>query len=271
MDADRSTDRAPPAGEVGLARRRHRRRDGPPAATTARHIRLPTLGPGGCVVHRDGDVGGDRGTVGHVVEQWAASRVDVTKKTRAQYEWAAARIKRDLGGIRVDRLEREDVARWLDGLAAGGKLARRSIVIFRTVLRAALADAVEARAVAAQPGAARRHAAPFRQARTETGDNRGLDRAGGADVPRSDRRAPLGRTDPLLRPLRTAAQRDARPAMVGRRSEEGHGAHRAQAVEVHGRPVWTEGKNARSRRTIPIDPSMAIAPARTAGSSWRSG
>ncbi len=28
-------------------------------------------------------------------------------------------------------------------------------------------------------------------------------------------------------------------------------------VEVHGRPEWTEGKNARSRRTIPIDPDMA--------------
>ena len=27
-------------------------------------------------------------------------------------------------------------------------------------------------------------------------------------------------------------------------------------VEVHGRPEWTDGKNARSRRTIPIDPDM---------------
>ena len=27
-------------------------------------------------------------------------------------------------------------------------------------------------------------------------------------------------------------------------------------IEVHGRPEWTDGKNARSRRRIPIDPSM---------------
>jgi len=28
-------------------------------------------------------------------------------------------------------------------------------------------------------------------------------------------------------------------------------------IEVHGRPEWSEGKNARSRRTIPIDQSTA--------------
>lgn len=30
-------------------------------------------------------------------------------------------------------------------------------------------------------------------------------------------------------------------------------------VEVHGRPEWSDGKNARSRRTIPIDPTMVDA------------
>ena len=30
-------------------------------------------------------------------------------------------------------------------------------------------------------------------------------------------------------------------------------------VEVHGRPDWSDGKNARSRRTIPIDPTMVKA------------
>jgi integrase len=30
-------------------------------------------------------------------------------------------------------------------------------------------------------------------------------------------------------------------------------------VEVHGRPEWSEGKNARSRRTVPIDPATAKA------------
>lgn len=27
----------------------------------------------------------------------------------------------------------------------------------------------------------------------------------------------------------------------------------AAPIEVHGRPVWTDGKTARSRRTIPLD------------------
>jgi hypothetical protein len=49
-----------------------------------------------------GDVLVERGTVGHLVDQWAASRVDVAPKTRAQYEWAAERIRRDLGAVRLD-------------------------------------------------------------------------------------------------------------------------------------------------------------------------
>ena len=89
-----------------------------------------------------GDVGSDHGTVGALVDSWVAGRVHVSAKSRMQYEWAASQIRRDLGAIRVDRLTREDVARWLEGLAAGGHFARRSIIIFRTVLRAALADAV---------------------------------------------------------------------------------------------------------------------------------
>src|SRR6476620_5179298 len=48
-----------------------------------------------------------------------------------------------LGAIRLDRLGRDDVARWLEDLAAAGVLSWRSIQICRTVLRAALADAVE--------------------------------------------------------------------------------------------------------------------------------
>ena len=90
-----------------------------------------------------GDIGSERGTVGQLVEQWVASRVDVTGKSRAQYEWAGQRIVRDLGAIRLDQLDRDDIARWLDRLAAGGHYARRSIVIFRMVLRAVLTEAVE--------------------------------------------------------------------------------------------------------------------------------
>jgi hypothetical protein len=53
-----------------------------------------------------GAVGGDRDTVGHLVDVWVASRVDVSPKTRLQYEWAASHIRAGLGAIRVDRLER---------------------------------------------------------------------------------------------------------------------------------------------------------------------
>ena len=43
----------------------------------------------------DGEIGGDRRTLGHVVERWATSRVDVSGTTREQYQWAAGHIKND--------------------------------------------------------------------------------------------------------------------------------------------------------------------------------
>ena len=49
-------------------------------------------------------------------------------------------------------------------------------------------------------------------------------------------------------------------------------------IEVHGRPVWSEGKNTRSRRTVPLDPStvqslrdhrkLQAQERRLAGSDW---
>ena len=84
-----------------------------------------------------------RDTVGWLVRRYVASRTDVTLKAREQYQWAIPHIEAGLGAIRLDRLDREDVAGWLDGLAAAGGLSWRSIQICRTVLRAALADAVE--------------------------------------------------------------------------------------------------------------------------------
>jgi hypothetical protein len=84
-----------------------------------------------------------RDTVSWLVRRYVASRSDVTLKAREQYEWAIPHIEAGLGGIRLDRLDREDVAVWLEGLAAAGDLSWRSIQICRTVLRAALADAVE--------------------------------------------------------------------------------------------------------------------------------
>jgi hypothetical protein len=84
-----------------------------------------------------------RDTVGWLVRRYVASRTDVTLKAREQYEWAIPHIEAGLGAIRLDRLDREDVAGWLDDLATGGRLSWRSIQICRTVLRAALADAIE--------------------------------------------------------------------------------------------------------------------------------
>lgn len=46
-----------------------------------------------------------------------------------------------VGFVRIDS-ERDDIARWLEDLAAEGRLSRRSIQIIGMVLRASLADAV---------------------------------------------------------------------------------------------------------------------------------
>lgn len=205
-----------------------------------------------------GDEGGNRGSVGHLVQQWAASRVDVSGKTRMQYEWAAAHIESGIGAIRVDRLEREDVARWLDGLAAAGEMSRRSIQIFRMVLRAALADAVDSgdlrRSPAARVGMPHKVVKPDRSREADAWDDDELQRFLAAVAGHR-----------WAGPLQLAA-------LYGLRRSELLGLHwtavdikkktvriERALVEVHGRPEWSDGKNARSRRTIPIDPNTAQA------------
>jgi integrase len=203
-----------------------------------------------------GETGGERGSVGHLVEQWAASRVDVSGKTRLQYEWAAGHINTGIGMIRVDRLERADVAGWLDGLALGGEMSRRSIQIFRMVLRAALADAVEAgqlrRSPAARVGMPRQVTKADREHEVKAWDDDDLQRF---LVAVADHRwaAPLQlavfyglRRSELLGLPWSAVNLKAGTVRVEQ-----------ALIEVHGRPEWSEGKNARSRRTIPIDPGMA--------------
>lgn len=81
--------------------------------------------------------------VGWLVRRWAASRTDLSVTGEEQYERALPTFKRDLGGVRPDRLDREDVARWLATLARDGQLSRRSVDAWRNVLTAALADAIE--------------------------------------------------------------------------------------------------------------------------------
>ena len=142
-------------------------------------------------VAASGGLSSDRDTVGYLVDRWVAGKLDVSNKTRLQYEWAAGHIKAGLGAVRVDRLERDDVARWLDGLATGGSFSRRSIQIFRMVLRAVLDDAVVTgelrRSPAARVGMPRQVTKAGPRAR-----NRCLDRGRAPAVPRRDRRPPLG-------------------------------------------------------------------------------
>ena len=90
-----------------------------------------------------GDLPLARGTLAWLLDRWVASRTDVSAKSKLQYEWAAGHIKAGLGQLSLDKLDRDDVARWLDSAAAAGKLSKRSLQICRMVLRAALADAVE--------------------------------------------------------------------------------------------------------------------------------
>ncbi len=150
------------------------------------------------------------------------------------------------------------MARWLEGLAAGGDLSRRSIQIFRMVLRAALDDAVAT-------GELRRSPA------TRVGMPRQVVKVG------HQRKADAWTEDALHRflvaiaghrweaPLRLAVlyglRRSELLAVRWSAVDAKNGTVRTERalVEVRGRPEWSSGKNARSRRTIPIDESMVRA------------
>jgi integrase len=195
-----------------------------------------------------------RDTVAGLVDRWVASKVDVGSKTRLQYEWAAGHIRDGFGGVRVDQLDRADVARWLDGLAGSGRFARRSIQIFRMVLRAALADAVDVgelrRSPAARVPLPKQVVKPPRVREADAWTDDELDRFLTTVEPHRWG-APLRlcatyglRRSEMLGLGWSAVDLDAGTIRIE------HG-----LVEVHGRPEWTAGKNERSRRTIPIDPT----------------
>ena len=226
----------------------------------------------------DGAVGSDRQTVGYVVEQWAATRVHVAGSTRDNYVWAAVHVKNELGAIRLDRLSREDVAGWLDRLASEGVKSRRSIQIFRTVLRAALDDAVDNGDLRRNPAA--RVGMPRVVAKKDVVKE--VDAWDEADLRKFLAVAEEHRWGA---PLRVAA-------LYGLRRSELIGLKwtdinvKAMTVRIerglvkvsHG-PIWSDGKNSRSRRVIPIDPEMAKALAAhrrfqaeerlAAGASWQ--
>jgi integrase len=204
----------------------------------------------------DGPPAPDRRTVAWAVDEWLATRTHVGPGTLTMYEWGGRHVKAGLGSIPLNMLERSDVGRWLNGLAAGGQLSRRSIQICRLVLRAALDDAVHMGVMRQSPAA--RVALPRNVVRP------GLVR----EVKSWDHSQVLHFLDSSAEhrwaaPLRLAV-------LYGLRRSELL-ALKWDDIDVAGRTVrideglvdyglnlvWTTTKNAHSRRTIPIDATTA--------------
>jgi integrase len=156
------------------------------------------------------------------------------------------------------RQDRDDVARWLEGLASDGRFSRRSIQIMRMVLRAALADAVDIgelrRSPASRVGMPRNITKPARQREAEAWSEEEL------------RRFLLATAEHRWgAPLRLAAlygfRRSELLGLTWSAVDLRKGSVRIERalIEVHGRPEWSAGKNARSRRSVPIDRSLVAA------------
>ena len=190
-----------------------------------------------------------------------AARQVGTLKAREQYEWAIPHIESGLGAIRLDRLDREDVAVWLEGLVAAGALSWRSIQICRTVLRAALADAVEEgllrRSPAARVPMPRAVAKPPKQKEVDAWSDEQVGRF--LSVSADHRWAVAFRLGVLygLRRSEVLALKwdDVDTSKRTLRIDEG-------LVAVSHGVVWSEAKNARSRRVIPLDDETLRAVAR---------
>lgn len=204
----------------------------------------------------EGTGSSSKGTVGWLVRRWVRGRTDVGVRTKEQYEWAIPHIEVGLGAIPLDRLDREDVAAWLETLADGGRLSRRSVQVCRMVLRAALADAVDEglvqRSAAARVAMPKHVAKPGRVQEVQAWDDDQVRRF--LDVIAGHRwQAPLRLT--VLYGLR-------RSELLGLKWDDidaTEGTVRIDEALVTGRygTIWTEGKSARSRRLIPVDPETS--------------
>jgi integrase len=200
--------------------------------------------------------GGSSGTVGWLVDQWVASKTDITEKSQMQNRWAAGHIRKALGAIRLDQLDRSDIARWYDELAAGGVLNKRSITIIRRVLRAALEDALDEGLIRRNPAARvpvpKRVVKPQRPKEVDAWDEdqirtflTAIDGHRWAGPIRLSTLYGLRRSE-LLALKWDDVDFDERTIRVDE-----------ALIEVEGRPVWTEGKNERSRRTFAVDADTA--------------
>jgi integrase len=154
--------------------------------------------------------------------------------------------------VRLDRLDREDIAAWLEQLGEGGELSRRSIQIFRTVLRAALADATDEGLLRRNPSARvpmpRTVRKPVRQREVEVWDEHQV--AHFLEVSADHRLGGPIRMETLYG-LRRSELLALRWAKIDFR--EGTVRIDAGLVNVKNGVDWTPGKSARSRRTIPVD------------------
>ncbi len=219
----------------------------------------------------------ERGTVSWLVRRYVASRTDITVKARQQYEWAIPHIENGLGAIQLSRLDREDVATWIDDLAAGGKLGRRSIQICRTVLRAALTEAVDEglipRSPAARVGLPRTVAKEVKPKDAVAWDAADVDRF--LEATAEHRWAVAFRLGALfgLRRSEVLALRwdDVDVEAKSLRIDE-------SLVATNEGAAWSNAKNERSRRVIPLDDDTVRALTRrraeqaaerlAAGSEW---
>jgi integrase len=198
------------------------------------------------------DGSGSRDTVGWLVRRYVASRTDVSLKTREQYAWTIQHIEAGLGAIRLDRLDREDVAIWIDGLATGGHLGFRSVQVCRNVLRAALNDAVEEGLIRRSPaGRVNMPRQVTKLAKVKEAEIWSQDEVTRFLEAIEDHRfAVLFRIGVLygLRRSEALALRwdDLDLAKATLRIDEG-------LIAVNKRSAWSDAKNTRSRRIIPID------------------
>jgi len=198
------------------------------------------------------DAVADKGTVSWLVRRYVAGRTDITPKAQEQYAWAIPHIEAGLGAIQLSMLDRDDVAGWIEALAAGGKLSKRSVQICRTVLRAALTEAVDegliSRSPAARVGLPRTVAKPVREKETETWTADEVDRF--LEATANHRWAVAFRVS-VLYGLRRSEMLALKWKNLG--IEAGTLKIDESVVATRTGAEWSNAKNERSRRTIPVD------------------
>jgi len=194
----------------------------------------------------------ERGTVSWLVRRYVESRTDITVKAQQQYAWAIPHIEDGLGAIPLANLDRDDVTRWIEGLAAGGKLSKRSVQICRTVLRAALAEAVDegliARSPAARVGLPRTVAKPIKEKEAVAWTGEQVDRFLTATA---EHRWAIAFRLGVLYGLRRSEVLALRWDDLD--SQEHTLRIDESLVATNEGAAWSNAKNDRSRRTIPID------------------